>query len=260
MGNSGSATFQGSLWGAAADDWAEIQEPTGAPLWTAMLEAGNVDQGTRLLDAGCGAGGASVLAAKRGAQVSGVDASSALLDIARRRVPTGDFRMADLEDLPFGRGAFEVAMAANSVQYAADPMAALGELHRVLAPGAKVLIGTWGEAQDCEMAAVFRSIIDLLPALPPDDPFALAEPGALERLIKQSGFLPEAVADVQCPFEYPDVETGWHGLRSSGPVQGAIRAVGEDRVRAAVIRALEPFRENSTVRVMNTFRYVVGRT
>src|SRR5437764_5955317 len=79
----GSAAVQGQLWGRAAHDWAELQEPTALPLWAAMLDAAAVGPGVHVLDAGCGAGGASTLAAHRGAQVNGLDAAEALLAIAR---------------------------------------------------------------------------------------------------------------------------------------------------------------------------------
>src|SRR5690349_16349396 len=97
----GTAEIQGELWGAAANDWAELQDPMSRPLWQAMLNSARVGAGTRLLDAGCGAGGACVLAAARGALVSGFDASEALLAIAQGRVPAGDFRRGDLESLPY---------------------------------------------------------------------------------------------------------------------------------------------------------------
>src|SRR5438093_11813299 len=97
----GSATVQGPLWGRAAHDWAELQEPTALPLWEAMLDAAAVGPGKRVLDAGCGAGGASMLAAGRGALVNGLDAAEALLAIARERVPDADFRVGDLDALPY---------------------------------------------------------------------------------------------------------------------------------------------------------------
>src|ERR1700694_788506 len=96
-----SASVQGMLWGWAARDWAELQEPTALPLWHALLDAAAVGSSTRLLDAGCGAGGASALAAGRGAQVNGRDAAEPLIAIARERVPDGDFRVGDLAALPY---------------------------------------------------------------------------------------------------------------------------------------------------------------
>jgi hypothetical protein len=45
----GSATVQGRLWGRAAHDRAELQEPMALPLWVAMLDAAAVGTGTRVL-------------------------------------------------------------------------------------------------------------------------------------------------------------------------------------------------------------------
>src|SRR5947199_1253493 len=127
----GSATVQGPLWSRAAHDWAELQEPTALPLWEAMLDAAAVGPGTRVVDAGCGAGGASVLAAGRGAHVNGLDAAEALLAIARARVPDGDFRLGDVEALPYADGMFDAVIAADVLPYVADPLAALRELRGV---------------------------------------------------------------------------------------------------------------------------------
>jgi SAM-dependent methyltransferase len=84
----GSATRQGRLWGTAARDWPELQEPLALPLWEAMLDAAAVGPGTRVLDAGCGAGGASVRAAPRGAHVNGLDATEALRAISLLESPS----------------------------------------------------------------------------------------------------------------------------------------------------------------------------
>ena len=97
----GTAIIQGELWDQAPQDWAMLQEPMHKPLWEAMLDRTLVGSSTRFLDAGCGGGGASVLAAERGAQVSGIDAAEGLVAFARERVPNGDFRVGDIETLPF---------------------------------------------------------------------------------------------------------------------------------------------------------------
>src|SRR5881394_2932355 len=120
----GSADQQGPLWGAAAQDWAEIAEPGQTPFYQAAFEAIGVANGTNLLDVGCGAGLAMQLAEKRGATVSGIDAAEGFLVIARERVPAADVHHGDIEDLPFANDAFDAVTAFNSVQYAADPTAA----------------------------------------------------------------------------------------------------------------------------------------
>src|SRR5438046_1586852 len=82
----GTAEVQGRLWSVNAAAWAELQEQYMEPAYAAGLDALGVSEGTRLLDIGCGAGGALRLASDLGADVSGLDAAPGLLEIARRRV------------------------------------------------------------------------------------------------------------------------------------------------------------------------------
>ena len=109
----GSAEMQGALWGAAAEDWTAHQEASSLPLWRDVLQAVGAGPGVKLLDAGCGAGGACVEAAKLGCEVTGVDASRALLAVARHQLPGARFEEADLEALPFGHSAFDAVIAVN---------------------------------------------------------------------------------------------------------------------------------------------------
>src|ERR1700722_6436270 len=104
---SGSAHVQAPLWGARVKDWAEVQEATARPLFEAILEATGVGPGTAMLDVGCGAGLMLQLAAGRGASVSGFDATEPMIAIARSRVPGGDFRIGDMESLPFADNSFD---------------------------------------------------------------------------------------------------------------------------------------------------------
>jgi len=256
----GSSPVQGQLWGAAAKAWADLQEPQHLPLWEAMLTAAKVGQGTRFLDAGCGAGGTSVLAAQRGAHVSGLDASEALIAIARERVPQGDFRVGDLEALPYGEKSFDVILASLSVQYAADPIAALRELKRVCASGGYLVISTWGLPEQCEQRVVLKAVRDTLPSPPAGGgPFALSAAGALESPVEQAGWKVTGSSEVDCPFEYPDLETHWQAQRSAGPLQAAIRAISEEQLRVAVEQAVQSYRTTTGgVRLENRFRYVTA--
>src|SRR5918912_4109381 len=135
----GSAAVQGQLWGMHAQDFAAYLEQVGLPLYGAVLDAARVTPGTRLLDAGCGAGLLVLLASLRGARVSALDASAALLDIVRARVPEADVREGDLEALPFADASFDAVTAVNSIFYAADMAAAMRELARVVRSGGRVV-------------------------------------------------------------------------------------------------------------------------
>jgi len=256
----GSAIRQGELWGAAARDWADLQEPLHLPLWEAMLDAVKVGRNTNLFDAGCGGGGASLLAAQRQACVSGLDASEALITIARERIPQGDFRVGDLEDLPYDSKTFDVIIASNSVQYAADPVLALQKLRRVCVFQGRMVISTWGLPDYCDQRVVFKAVRDAQPPTPNGSgPFALSAAGALESLVEQAGWEVVGSGEVDCPYEYIDLESHWKAQRSGGPLQAAIRSVGEARIRAAVDRAVEPYRTSiGRVRLENRFRFVTA--
>ena len=75
-------------------------------------------------------GGPDPLQRSRRHGVSGLEAAENLLAIARTRVPTGDFRTGELQELPFADGTFDVVAGFNSFQYAASPGAALAEAPR----------------------------------------------------------------------------------------------------------------------------------
>src|SRR3712207_3341661 len=110
----GTAGVQGPLWGARARDWADVQEAQSAPLFEAVLQHAAVAAGTHLLDIGCGAGTLCGMAAQRGASVSGLDASEALLALACERFPQGNFRAGDMEALPYRSNTFDVVTMINS--------------------------------------------------------------------------------------------------------------------------------------------------
>ncbi len=72
---------------ARARDWSEIQERMLVPLYEAVYERLGVGSGTRLLGLGCGSGLALLMAASRGAAVTGVDAGGPeRLALARERL------------------------------------------------------------------------------------------------------------------------------------------------------------------------------
>lgn len=256
----GSAQTQGELWGRAARDWAELQEPFHRPLWDAMLDAGHVGGGSRVCDVGCGGGGASLLAARRGARISGVDASEALVGIARERVPAGDFRVGDMEALPFTDQSFDAVIAANSVQYAANRLGALRELKRVCDSRGRVVVGLWGPPGRVEFRTFFKAVREALPEPPPGEgPFELSAPGVLVGLVERAGLSVVGGGEAECPFTYVDFGTFWRTNVSAGPLQAALRHIDEPSLAAAVRTAMQPHQGlDGSLEFENTFQYVVA--
>jgi SAM-dependent methyltransferase len=212
-----------------------------------------------MLDAGCGAGGASVLAARRGAQVNGVDAAAALLAIARQRVADGDFRVGDVQALPYADETFDAIIAADVLPYVADPLAAMHELGRVCAPHGRVVVAVLGQPEECAQHAIVTAVRSLLPRPLDAQPFALSAPGVLDALTAQVGLRSLGSGTVACPCAYPDAETFWQAQASYGLLQAAVRLVGPAPLKDALLRAVAPYQTGTGgVCLCNTFRYIAA--
>ncbi|MEQ1883941.1 MAG: methyltransferase domain-containing protein [Bryobacteraceae bacterium] len=257
---SGSASIQAPLWGARVNDWAEIQEPTAHLLFEAILGATGVGPGVSMLDVGCGAGLFCQLAVNLGASVSGFDAAEPMISVARARVPGGDFRIGDMEELPFADNSFDLVTGVNSFQYAANPVRALAEASRVVKPRGTVVIATWGRREDCQTGAYLDALRSLLPPLAAaPDAFALSNRGALDAAIREAGLHPESFQEVDSPVEYPNLETALRGLLSAGPAVRAIDHSGEQKVIQSVTAALAPFRRaDGSYRMANKYMFSVA--
>jgi ubiquinone/menaquinone biosynthesis C-methylase UbiE len=253
----GTALVEGELWGAHAEDWAFKAEPTTKPLWQATLRACEVGPGTQLLDVGCGAGGLSALAASMGAAVHGLDASAALIEIARRQAPSGAFDVGDVESLPYPQGSFDVVTACNVLQFAGDRRRAVREVRRVLKPGGKFGIGKWCEPEACQTMAVFRVLMALAPP-PEGGPPSLNQLDNLVELVESGGFEVASAGEVECVFDFPDPDEAWNAMRSAGVAVAVARVVGEETLRSAAVPVLETFKcPDGRVRMVNHFRYLV---
>lgn len=256
------AEMNGQLWGARAQAWAEIQEGSARPVYESVLERTHVQSGTRYLDIGCGSGMAAQIAASRGADVSGVDAADQLLAIARSRVPAGDFRQGELEELPFDDQGFDIVTGFNSFQYAGNPVLALREAKRVTAPDGSVVIMTWGDPDGMEAASLVAAMKPLMPPPPPGapGPFALSDESALRQFATEAGLEPVEVFDVASPFIYADEATALRGLNSSGVAARAMENTSEEAVTEAHANAISPYRQpDGSFCIDATFRCLLAR-
>lgn len=108
--------------------------------WRRAAAAAAVRPGDRVLDACCGTGDLALAAEREGGIVTGVDFSAAMLERARRKSATIAWEQADVLELPFPDGAFDVAVAGFGVRNLADLDRGLAELHRVLRPGGRLAV------------------------------------------------------------------------------------------------------------------------
>jgi ubiquinone/menaquinone biosynthesis C-methylase UbiE len=92
------------------------------------------------LDAACGTGGQAAQLVELGYEVTGVDASEAMLDVARTNVPAATFHQGLLQSLPVADASVDVVTCSLALTHVPDLGPVLAEMARVLRPGGSVVL------------------------------------------------------------------------------------------------------------------------
>lgn len=256
-----SAERWGPLWGARPADWA-LTEDQQAPTYEAALERVGLERGQLVLDIGCGVGAFLRLVQARGARPVGLDASQALLDITRERLPDADLRVGEMEALPYGDDTFDLVCGFNAFFFADDIVGALREAGRVAKPGAPVVIQVWGphDQNDLEdMKEVVRPFMPPRPADAPPEP-DYARPGVLEDLATRAGLEPETAFDTTWSLDYPDADTLRRALVAPAGIAALVGPDREEQVKDAIVSGLAAHRTaDGNYRLQNTFHTMIAR-
>ncbi|BEP12198.1 class I SAM-dependent methyltransferase [Acidothermaceae bacterium B102] len=254
------AQEQAAVWGTDARGWADYAEGHNEPLFVRVLDVAHVGEGTRLLDVGCGAGRVLRLASDRGALVTGLDVSQPLLDVARERVPDARLLLAEMDVLPFDEGSFDTVVGVNAFQFAADPMVALAEAGRVLAPGGRLVASLFAGPERSESTAIHQALSALVPpstGAPTHTPYLLSEPGNLEAAVQAAGLELLDAGEVPCVWAYDTANDAVRGLLASAGGARAAAVAGRAAVDAAIRTAVGPFTTgDGSIRMHNTFRWL----
>ncbi|OAR22359.1 methyltransferase type 11 [Streptomyces sp. ERV7] len=244
------------------------------PLYEAVYERLEVGPATRLLGLGCGSGLALLMAASRGARVTGVDTRPERLALARERLlPEGVWgRVGDRDDARVLEGGPGLAADPSGARYdlvtafepvgcaagdADGPGPALEAAVGLAGRGAAVVLAGWGPPERCATSNVLRVATRLTdsprwrPSLRDD----------LEDLASRAGLRPDGSGRVACPFGYADTDSAVRGLLSTGLFDAAARATDQVQVEKELAEALHPHvRRDGTVWMPNVFRYLIART
>jgi SAM-dependent methyltransferase len=99
--------------------------------------------------------------------VTATDLNAAMVDLGRGAVPDATWQQADAAHVPFGDAEFDIVACQFGVMFFPDKPAAFAEAHRVLVPGGRLMVNTWGALD----AHLFQSaLVSALEDVFPDDP------------------------------------------------------------------------------------------
>ncbi len=109
-----------------------------------LAELAGVGPGMRAVDLACGTGDIGFALARRGADVVGIDVTFRMLQLARRRIarrvdPPIATVTGDMARLPLANGVADVVSTGYGLRNVPDLVGALGEMHRVLRPGGRLV-------------------------------------------------------------------------------------------------------------------------
>lgn len=160
-----------------------------------------IKHGDAVLDVGCGTGNYTIELAKLGADAIGIDSSEEMVGWARRKAE-GErrkvfFQVADALKLSFPDDSFDLIVSNGLLCFLKEPEKALMEMHRVLKPGGRLVVGVLNRWSPW---AFFRRIKGLFKDTIYNQAHFISPP-ELEGLLKRAGF---DVKDVKtCLFFFP---------------------------------------------------------
>ena len=249
---------QWQLGGNAPEMYERYSVPTAfGPLAALLIDLAAIQPGERVLDVACGTGAVARLAIQHvgpTGQVVGLDLNPAMLAVART-VPLSPGASIRWQEgsaiaLPFAEATFEVVCCQQGLQFFPDRGAALREMHRVLVPGGRVVLGVWRAIEENPGAAAFSAAlaryVSAEAGVRARAPFALAEAAALHALLTEAGLRDVRIHTASYTTRHPSPEDYVWQMMVTSPLADVFAQM-EDTTRAALVRevgtALQSYRD-----------------
>jgi SAM-dependent methyltransferase len=232
-----------------------------APAAQHVIQQAQIASGQDVLDLGTGTGNAALLAARAGANVTAIDPSRRLLEVARERVGAGTFEVGRAEELPFGDNSFDLVVSLFAVIFTGQPEQAAREIVRVLKPDGRALITAWEPtgAMHEALGILGKATSDAAQA-PARDRFPWGEPDKVVELFAKVGATVR-VDHASLSFDDASPEAYVQRFETRHPA-GVLfkdvltRAGAYEATRAKAVAAIEAANESETA-LRVTSRYLV---
>lgn len=246
-------TYDTTFAKAAAENYERHFVPAiGRPVAFKLIEAAALRPGERVLDVACGTGIVTRLAADHvgpDGSVAGLDPNPAMLAVAREAVPADSsiaWHHAPAEKMPLEDERFDVVLCGMGLQFFSDRAAGLREIHRVLAPGGRLVANVPGPTPPPLQAMADGLARHVSPGSAGfvNAVFSLHDADEVHALAEEAGFSRVAVRSEKTPLELGAPEAFLWSYVHSTPVAAEVATLDGDR-RAALerefVQACEPF-------------------
>jgi SAM-dependent methyltransferase len=210
-----------------------------------LLDAVRLHADARLLDVATGPGSLAAEALRFGARPMGVDLSPGMIELARNAYPGIDFRVAEVEHLPFADCSFDASVCNFALGHFPCPESAIAECVRTLKPGGRIALSWWDDPSRQRIQGLFREAIAEIGAAPPPDVPAgfsilrFSDTEEFRRLLDGAGLTEVAVQDHRTTYLVADVDTLWRGGLGSFAVTSSAVVHQNAATQAAIRAALE---------------------
>jgi SAM-dependent methyltransferase len=246
---------EGDLWTEQADRY----DRASRRIWQRFVEAQLVGRADRVLDVGCGAGGPTRDVARCAAegQVTGIDLSTRMLELARRKstdegLDNVTFVRGDAQVFPFEPEAFDVAMSSFGTMFFNGPVAAYTNIGGGLRRGGALALLAWRTLQENEWLMALRGALAVgreLPTPPPDapTPFSLAQPERVRRILGSAGFESVEFTPIDEPIDLgADASDALGFAKTMGIVEGLTDGLDREARAKAMSNLADLFHERET--------------
>ena len=241
-------------WDLVASGYAAEASAVMTPFSARAIALSKLDPSARVLDVAAGPGTLVLQIASRVAEVTAVDFSAEMnerlrAEVQQRGLSNVRVLQADGQALPLSDASFDAGFSMFGWMFFPDRARGLAELHRVLRPGASLVVSSWAPLERSPlMAAMFGAVqaADETFVLPRYDPDSLENPERLASELRDGGFTDVAVEDQTVQLTFDDADALWARMtRSSAPLVSLRRRLGEavwaersERARAYLAREL----------------------